>query len=774
MNLKYTRYILIFIIAFCVAGNDAFSENSPVNSHRIHMDKGFDFLEKGDFEKAAQYWEAAAGLLKDKKTLSLYTDIVIRLAHARQALGDYSGALSVLQKHLSHADEINNQRQKALFFNRLGNMWLSAGSIEQSIYYLLKAEDIAIEAKDSYALASIMNNIGNTLVRKGDNHDAEAAYSECLDVIKMAENAENINFLPDLKSSVLINLFRIKKQNSRQKDELIALKNKAAIAVNQLPDSHIKAANLVSLALAVRVYSINETMQLLEKAEQIADKLDDFRVRANASGYLGQIFELKSNLPKALALSRKAVFFAQQGNSPEILYYWQRQMGRIFNTLGKTKEAISAYKESVNTLTPVRTRLISQKNVFQSKIKPVYLELAGLLLKEAENIERGIEQEKQLRQASQILDLLKTVELQEFFQDECVADRLNTTSVEEQITPGAAVIYPIPFPDSLVLLVIMKNQIRQIRVPVSSSQLEGIVKRFRRQLQYGLKEEFLKDAIQLYSWLISPVEKFLTSEKPNEKPNEKIDTLIIAPDGVLRLIPFSALHNGKNFLIESYALCVVPALTLTEFKPEFNQGEKQDLQILLEGLSQARQGFSPLPNVKKELQGIMELMGGRVLLDENYTIENFKKELKAEHYSIVHMATHGVFGSNAAETFLLTHDGKLTMDLIEQIFSQTREQGKTVDLLTLSACQTALGDERAAFGLAGIAVKAGVTSAIATLWSVEDEAASLIMGEFYKELKLAGMTKAKAMQNAQKQLISQNRYRHPAFWASFLLIGNWM
>ncbi|OQX24923.1 MAG: hypothetical protein BWK80_18275, partial [Desulfobacteraceae bacterium IS3] len=126
------------------------------------------------------------------------------------------------------------------------------------------------------------------------------------------------------------------------------------------------------------------------------------------------------------------------------------------------------------------------------------------------------------------------------------------------------------------------------------------------------------------------------------------------------------------------------------------------------------------------------------------------------------------------ESFLLTYNDKMNMNQLEELIRLSRLNNRQVELLTLSACQTAQGDERAALGLAGVAVKAGVSGAIATLWYVDDEAAALAMREFYQELKTPGISKAKALQNTQKKMISQRRYRHPDYWAPFLLIGNWM
>jgi len=137
------------------------------------------------------------------------------------------------------------------------------------------------------------------------------------------------------------------------------------------------------------------------------------------------------------------------------------------------------------------------------------------------------------------------------------------------------------------------------------------------------------------------------------------------------------------------------------------------------------------------------------------------------------MATHGVFGGSAEDTFLLTYDGRLDMNRLSDLIKIGRFRDQPVELLTLSACQTALGDERAALGLAGVAVKAGVRSVIATLWFVDDEATSATIRDFYRRLRQPGMHKAQALQQAQQALMAQSRFRHPAYWAPFLLIGSW-
>jgi CHAT domain-containing protein len=126
------------------------------------------------------------------------------------------------------------------------------------------------------------------------------------------------------------------------------------------------------------------------------------------------------------------------------------------------------------------------------------------------------------------------------------------------------------------------------------------------------------------------------------------------------------------------------------------------------------------------------------------------------------------------QTFLLAYDGKLTMDGLEKLISPSRYRDQPISLLTLSACQTAAGDDRAALGLAGVAVKAGASSALASLWFINDQSASMLVAEFYTQLRQPGMSKADALRNAQLRMLADKRFSHPSYWSPFLLIGNWL
>ena len=300
-----------------------------------------------------------------------------------------------------------------------------------------------------------------------------------------------------------------------------------------------------------------------------------------------------------------------------------------------------------------------------------------------------------------------------------------------------------------------------MKSPATAQQIEDTATAFRFNLEKRTTDEYLDQAAQLYDWLIRPLGPVIGG---------KIDTLVFVPDGALRTIPMAALYDGEHFLVEKYAIANTPGLTLMESN-QLNAGKSR---LIINGLSEGVQGFAPLNFVPEEVKHLNGLYGGPQLLNSQFIQKNVDQEFGPDKsYSIVHIASHGHFASNAKDTFVLTYDSKLHLDDIERMIRPSQMRDQPVELLTLSACETAAGDDRAALGLAGIAVKAGARSAFATLWFVNDQASSMLVGDFYTNLH-GGMPKAKALQKAQVKLLGDARYSHPCYWAPYIIIGNWL
>ncbi|MCF4970383.1 CHAT domain-containing protein [Nostoc sp. CMAA1605] len=307
-------------------------------------------------------------------------------------------------------------------------------------------------------------------------------------------------------------------------------------------------------------------------------------------------------------------------------------------------------------------------------------------------------------------------------------------------------------------------------INIDSQTFREKVNQFRRGLEnYGDIIYNPQLAQQLYDWMIRPF--------ANDLETLEINTLVFIQDGILRSIPMAALHDGEKFLVEKYAIATTPSLSLTNL-----QTSKQNkVRALAVGLTQSAivegRRYEALKNVATEIREVKrQIPNSKQLLDQNFTRDRLKSELRETFYPIIHIATHGEFGQHPDETFLVTGDNqKLTITELDNIFRNISYIHDSVDLLLLTACESAIGSERAALGLAGVAVQAGVKTALASLWSINDAATVKLITEFYEAWCHSGVTKAEALRIAQRSLITNGgQSSHPAYWAAFVLVGNWL
>lgn len=258
--------------------------------------------------------------------------------------------------------------------------------------------------------------------------------------------------------------------------------------------------------------------------------------------------------------------------------------------------------------------------------------------------------------------------------------------------------------------------------------------------------------------------------------DQPIKTLVFVLDGSLRNIPMGVTYDAKQekYLIQKYAIALAPGLQLID--PKVLQ--RENLNALTGGVSEQRQiegrNFASLENVKTELDRVQTVIPkSEELLNRNFTKINIQNQIKNSLYTVVHIASHGEFSSNADKTFIVAWEQLLkARDFDNLLRLRGQSESRAVELLVLSACQTASGDERATLGLAGIAVRAGARSTVATLWSVNDESTAELMSQFYRELTNTSLSKAEALRRAQIAVLA--KYETPYYWAPYVLVGNWL
>lgn len=358
-------------------------------------------------------------------------------------------------------------------------------------------------------------------------------------------------------------------------------------------------------------------------------------------------------------------------------------------------------------------------------------------------------------------------------------------TITSQTGKKPAIIYILSQPEQLEIVAILPGgKALHKSVPAANREtLLKTIKEFRNRVTDRTSSKYLAPAQQLYQWSIAPIEDILKSER--------IDTLLFSVDSGLRSIPMAALHDGHQFLVQKYSIGLIPSVSLIDTRYK----SLQNASILAMGASKF-QNQNSLPGVAVELPTIAQLFGQEhFFLNEDFTVNNLLAQRSQRSFEIIHLATHGEFNSGAlSNSYIQFWDNKLQLDQLRSL----KLNNPSVELLVLSACRTALGNEQAEFGFAGLAVQAGVKSALASLWYVSDEGTLGLMSEFYNQLKHAPI-KAEALRQAQIAMIEgkvrlengkvrstrgavslpselstteNHSLSHPYFWAAFTMIGS--
>jgi CHAT domain-containing protein/tetratricopeptide (TPR) repeat protein len=778
-----------------------------VSSAEQEMTQGRVFFTQGSFPQAALHWTEAARLYEQEGNSRGQSQALTHLAYALQQEGQVRGALTTLQAALKLSEQVGSRDQTAAILGRLGNAALALGQGDLALEHLTKAVSLARDEKDRELLATLLNDLGNALTSANQRIEAIDVYLESK---SLANHTDQPALAVMAQTNMAMALF-----DEQQLAETEKQLDVAYAEVQSLEDSYSKAYGLLNIglmyddlrmavssppmmaqegkgqfagnirglsvgagkspaptegnALAPYVPSDNNLVRQASDsfvaAAQVATRLGDPRAQSYAWGYLGALLEKEGRYGEALEFTRRAAFAAQKGNVPESSYRWQWQTARLLKVSGKQDEALAAYQRAVAIIKPIRYEYSvgyqARHHSFRDSVAPLFTELEDTLLRRAASSQESEEVQRLLVQVRETVETSRTAELQDYFRDDCVGNALAKRG-HGAIPDHTAVIYPIILPDRLELLIEMGDKLQRFGVPINAEQLTQEVRAFRRTIQDRRSNSYLPHAQRLYGWLVAPAQ--------SEFSSRAIHTLVFVPDGPLRTVPMAALYDGKHFAIDKYAMAVTPSMDLTDTRPV----DRTKINLLSMGLTESVQGFPALPNVASEVDILKTLYGGKLLLDNQFIIPSMEQEIKEQGVGMVHIASHGVVENDVNKSFLLAYDDKITMNRLSQLVGLLQYRQTPLELLTLSACETAIGDDRAALGLAGVAVKAGARSALATLWFIDDKATSELVDEFYRQLRDPAVTKAVALQRAQLMILKEPGYGHPSFWAPFLLINNWM
>lgn len=715
-------------------------------------EQGRQQFEQGKPELALESWRRAEKAYRDRQDLTGIFGSQLNQAKALEALGFYRRAQQLLEQLTSIQQ--SDSALKANQFLALGKILRLIGDFPASQKALETSLDIARKIQSDSDIQAALLQLGNTAISAGRNSEgtAQQQYQSALTWFQQAAT-----YAGNLQRAAELQQVKVLRKLNHTAEATILMQSLYA-KLMESPATQQTLYERIELASLLSDRSI--AAQLLARTIQDARQLNNRRVESYALGELGHCYEQTQQWAEAIKLTQQALRVATRLDIPEIAYQWQWQLGRIFKAQGKIQPAESAYSSAIESLTRLRRDIAaidqSIQFSFRDQIEPVYREFVDLLL--------SVDQAPQdnLKKARQAIESLQVAELNNFFREACLNVAIQPI---ESIDPTAAVIYPIILPNRLeVILSIPGQPLKHFATVRSQHEIEQTIFRMRQSLRpTSFEQERLPLAQTLYAWLIQPAKADLE--------NHQIKTIAFVLDGSLRNIPMAVLHNGQRYLIEDYQIAMTPSLQL------FTTPKSTETpQALIAGLSESVQNEPALPGVQQEVEQIKAMIPSEVLLNQAFTTKAFEGRAKNVSFPIVHLATHGQFSSNPKDTYLLTWDGRIDLEQLRTILGDRElEQATAIDLLVLSACQTAKGDQRAAIGLAGVAVRSGASSTLASLWTANDQSTTAFMIEFYKAfLQSKTSSKAEAVRQAQLKLLKQAEFNHPYYWAAFVLVGRWL
>ena len=679
-----------------------------------------------------------------------------------------------------------------------------------NLYLLNNKEAAEAQLKDAYAatldnspyIHALVSEYIATLDLSGGEVDEALLYNaEALKFAK-AGNALGLEISAELMRLVLStdsdadqcnSLLAIGQRLKLLSADLIKAKLELALAQAMLDLDHASLTAGQLLEIDTAAYG------MLLEALNLAENAGADRLRAETQASLVQFYRLQGKNDVALALIDKAVVLASAVNAKELIAQLAAQKGDLLRLQGDLPAALAAYEQAVQNLTAISIDLPLYLPDGRSTINvltdPIHRHYAELLLQLAEGKDPEAATPLIIK-AIDNMEIIKEADLQDFFLGKCTIESASAASWHTKSLVDAAIVYPILFQEQLALVLKTDQGLVLHMIKISAAEVKKQVHLLEHALQQG--KDYRASAKKLHEWLFRPIKQ--------ELENAHITTLVYVPDRDVRSIPYAGFYDGKHFVVESFGIATMPSLAFQTFaqtpphnadsrqlfaglsKPDGPSLDKLPRKLLssiedtesnvTRGLQKARQrdlltDSLSLPSVEKEIGELADDKTSKVLLNNQFTTALFKENLETGDYDKVHIASHGYFGNNAKDSFILAYDEVLSLEAFEGSLSSDRLKQKPIDLLTLSACQTAQGNDRLLLGFSGMAIKSNVKSALGSLWPIDDEGAMEFMKLFYVGVNKP-LEKAQALKAAQLAMIKSVKFKHPYYWSPFILTGNWL
>jgi len=718
------------------------------------------YQDLGKEQKALEFFNQALEL---RRALGERLDEAITLTNIGSVygdLGEWQKALEYSRQALPLFRAVEYPSGEAAALNNIGAVYLKLDELEKALEYFNEALPLRRAVGDRSGEAVTLGNIGRVYEKLGERENAADYFIQALSLSQAVKS-------PLLEGSYFGYL-----------------------------SSHFKEEKDFSLAILLGKQAVNAYQQLRKNIQGLDKSLQKSFLESKADTYrdLGDLLIAQGRL----------------GEAQQVLDLLKEQ--EYFEFVRGNDNLVAAKSQPVS-LNPEEQSSHAAYEKIASQITALGMEYSDLRAQRS----RTAEEERRLNELKDQLTLANQ-EMGRFFKTLYVEFGKNAQAnqsaenVREQTSgmqtlvrelgPGIVALYTLVGESRYRVIIITGSTMQAREYPIAAADLRRKVAAFLEALKNPASDP-LPVSQELYKILIAPIESDLRGAKAQ--------TLMWSLNDVLRYVPMAALHDGKQYLVESYRNVVITPASIARLKDKV---AVSDSSIAAMGVSKDYDGLGPLPAVPEELKHIIRdekvagaagVQAGTVLLDDDFTETRMAGALD-KHYPVVHIASHFVLqAGNETNSYLLLGGKDVGGKGYHLTLAELRDDPSLTfdgtELLTLSACQTGASgtalNGREVDGLGITAQQKGAKAVLASLWSVADQSTALLMADFYKQwLATPGSTKAGALRQAQLDMLHgtianksstergigvkkandkepASSFSHPFYWAPFILIGNW-
>jgi CHAT domain-containing protein/Flp pilus assembly protein TadD len=688
---------------------------------------------RADPVSALRYYQKALSLVRDKRDLRLEASVLLSIAEIYHVFSDYERATDLLKKAAAAFRELEDPTRQSVALDNLAVNYVGLGHYEEALDSLRQALEIQRGIEDRKGQATTLRNMGVVYQAMGRPTEALKWYKEALLLMQSIQNTLDQTIVYQAMGAVTYQSTRDFVEASNLYLRALNLARTAGPRINE------------AFVLADLGY-LNELQGNPTQAEGFYDQAMAASESLRTSA---RIEEFKTELAnKSTDLYSRAVLLKFRLNKwSEAFELSERARARTF--LDQINNVHLDVKKGADP------KLVDQEQSLRAEIRSLDLKLRKEMMNnpssEAEGLLRERLKTKQKDYANLLLHLKvgnpDYAELRSYFPR-------SLNEIQRLLGPQTTLVSYFVTAEKTLAFVVGSNSFQAVEIPVKEADLRAAIDWFRGFA--SLRDPQPQSLKQLDDWLIAPIRQYL-----------KTAEVVIVPHGILHYVPFAALTDGRNYFGDDHAIYYLPSASIL---PSLRRRSRRAGQRLLSMAQSQAPGLPSLRYADEEARNVAKLYHTRSLPTGRATRAEFLK--RAGAYNVLHIAAHAELNATSPlfSRILLSADRDDSGAIeVREIYGMDLTR---TNLVALSACETQLGARSKGDDIVGLNrafIYAGASSVIASLWTVDDEATSLLMKAFYGHLK-QGMSKAAALQAAQTA--TRKKYPHPYYWAAFVLTGD--